>query len=186
MKSSKTVFAGALLALMSANVQAGYPGNEMPILNPPKVVKADSGIMQDVNQAKPLTNVAAAVDNDLANIQAEQERRDAKMIESALLPDNLEKLPRVKPNSWVINKGERLSTVIERWSKIEGWTLVWAAELDPVMAASVEYKGTYKDSIVEVFKTLAANGGHFQLDLYKLNNVARVTMLNASQASTLK
>ena len=71
------------------------------------------------------------------------------------LPESVE--PAAEPKSeWQISTSDRrLSIVLQRWSALAGWQLVWEAERDFPVEVQVLLNGSFSEALLEVMNSLS-------------------------------
>lgn len=85
---------------------------------------------------------------------------------------NVEVKKEIKPAEFVLNKGS-LQLQLDKYSKKNGYTLIWNASNDYLMEAKTVFTGSYQKVVSDLFNALKANGILLRAVMYQ-NNVLEV------------
>jgi hypothetical protein len=80
-----------------------------------------------------------------------------------------------QPHVWALNTADRrLSMALQRWSAVAGWQLVWEAERDFPIEASIELAGSLPEALEKVMNSLADSDYPLQAVMNAQTRVLRV------------
>jgi hypothetical protein len=75
------------------------------------------------------------------------------------------------PNQWSVSKGDSLRNVLYRWSKRQGWNLVWHVDYDITLAADARFNGSMQDAISLLLTSVNQNNVSILAKVYPANKV---------------
>jgi len=74
--------------------------------------------------------------------------------------------PPPKPQ-WVAKPGSTLKTSVQEWGKKAGWDVVWNADYDYPIKASLTFEGSFLDAITTLFRSYEKAEKPFWVDVYQ-------------------
>lgn len=116
-----------------------------------------------------------------SRITSAQEHQDEVNLVEAITPKINDKPkpgsktpPQLPLPTYTISPGETLRSVLTRWTKDDGWGLVWEPSNDFVLAAGATFGGDMKVAITGLMESLRDNGAAYGAELYNGNRIVRV------------
>jgi len=79
-----------------------------------------------------------------------------------------------KEQRWQLRRGLPVHTQLLGWAERGGWTLSWVPKISWLVAADIEYKGTFEQVLGEVVEGLFFEGKPIRLVLWEGNRLAEV------------
>lgn len=71
-------------------------------------------------------------------------------------------------------KGEKLSSVIKRWSNSEDWTLYWGTKDDYILPVDINISGNLENSLELISESLTKSNIEMKIDMFKTNKAVVV------------
>ncbi len=68
---------------------------------------------------------------------------------------------------WVARPGSTLKTSVQEWGKKAGWDVVWNADYDYPIKASLTFEGSFLDAITTLFRSYEKAEKPFWVDVYQ-------------------
>lgn len=91
-------------------------------------------------------------------------------------PVVIETLPAASPlPQWEISRGKMLRSLMEGWTAVAGYTLIWRANHDYEMQSSSTFFGDFVSAVKSFFAALQANGIALRVTIYQGNKVMEVS-----------
>ena len=75
---------------------------------------------------------------------------------------------------WEVSTGQSLRTVLQAWTKREGWQLSWETNYDYPLAASARFQGPFLDALASVAKAFQSAEPPLRVMVYRENRSIRV------------
>lgn len=133
----------------------GGPSYTPPLRNPP----VTENIIPPADSNMPLANKDLVVDDGVRVLSASMppgyplvEYYETKEI---VMEDEENQILQDSVRDWVAKEGQTLRDVLQQWSDIEGWELVWNTKREYPLKASAIFRGRFKDVSAAIIRTFS-------------------------------
>ena len=133
----------------------GGPNYTPPKGNPPVV----ENIIPPADSHMPLANKDLVVDDGVRVLSASMppgypliEYSETKEV---VIEDEKNQILQDSVRDWVAKEGQTLREVLQQWSDIEGWELVWNTKREYPLKASAIFRGRFKDVSAAIIRTFS-------------------------------
>lgn len=134
----------------------GGPSYTPPAGNPPVV----EGIIPPNDSHMPLANKELVVDDGVRVLSASMPPGYPMLVEYVETKEIVQeteenKIAQDSVRDWVAKEGMTLREVLQQWSDIEGWELVWNTKREYPLKASAIFRGRFKDVSSAIIRNFA-------------------------------
>lgn len=133
----------------------GGPSYTPPLGNPP----VTQNIIPPADSHMPLANKDLVVDDGVRVLSASMppgypliEYYETKEV---VMEDETNQIIQDSVRDWIAKEGQTLREVLEQWSDIEGWELVWNTKREYPLKASAIFRGRFKDVSAAIIRTFS-------------------------------
>lgn len=81
--------------------------------------------------------------------------------------------------TWVVQRGDMLSNVLNRWAQTAGYTVVWDSSTDYMIQSNAALQGTFPDAVGQVIQSFADANPPVSAEFYVANKTVVVTTATA-------
>ena len=134
----------------------GGPNYTPPAGNPPVV----EGIIPPSDSNMPLANKDLVVDDGVRVLSASMPPGYPTLVEYVETKEIVQeteanKVAQDSVRDWIAKEGMTLREVLQQWSELEGWELVWNTKREYPLKASAIFRGRFKDVSAAIIRNFS-------------------------------